>query len=170
MAQGRKKKPDSMKVVQGTFRSDRANPDKPGQAVDGLTAPPWLPEECVAHFLTIRDRMSVYKLDSASWTEAAAMIALRVSEIEDCNAIIAKEGRTYRSETVAGEVLNDAGKVEIQTKVMIKGHPAVSQRSEAMRHLQSLLSEFGLTPAAISKVSADGGNKKQEKDPWEKFG
>jgi P27 family predicted phage terminase small subunit len=161
MAQGRKKKPDSMKVVQGTFRSDRANPDAPNQDGDGLTVPEWLPEDCVAHFLTIRDRISVYNLDSASWTEAAAMIAMRVAEIEACNEIIANEGRTYRSETAT-----KGG----QVKVMIKGHPAVSQRSEAMRHLQSLLSEFGLTPAAISKVSANGGGGNEEADPWENFG
>lgn len=170
MGKGRKQIPDNMKVVKGTFRNSRSNPDKPESDAAGLLAPAWLPAECLEHFRTVKDRISVYNLDSASWTEAAALIALRLHEIETCNEIIAQEGRTYRSETASEKpIINGEGKPVFPVKVMIKGHPAVSQRNEAMRHLQSLLAEFGLTPAAISKVSTNGGGKK-EKDPWENFG
>ncbi len=168
---GRKRKPDHLKILEGTFRSDRANPDAPKAAKEGMQCPPWLPAECLEHFLTIKKRLGVYKLDSASWIEAAALIAMRIQEIEECNLTIEKEGRTYRSETV-GETIIDAetGEPRAMIKVMVKGHPAVAQKNEAMRHLQSLLSEFGLTPASIAKVGATPGKGGDKKDPWEEFG
>ena len=45
----------------------------------------------------------------------------------------------------------------------LEAGPEVGMRSEAMRHAQSLLSEFGLTPSARSKVSA---GKPQEVNPF----
>ena len=171
MAKGRKTKPDKFKVLEGTFRKDRANSAAPDADKDALAAPSWLPAESLEHFLTIKERISVYGLDSASWTEAAALIAMRITEIERLNAIIEAEGRTYRSETLAGDpVTTDDGLTVTPVKVMIKGHPAVGQRNEAMRHLQALLAEFGLTPASISKVGKSDGQGGKKKDPWESFG
>jgi phage terminase small subunit len=53
---------------------------------------------------------------------------------------------------------------------MIKGHQAVSQRNEAMHHLQSLLSEFGLTAASILKVAGLREGTEKSADPVEQFG
>ena len=61
---------------------------------------------------------------------------------------------------------DENGIVITPVKVMVKGHPAVGQRNEAMRHLQSLLAEFGLTPASISKVSVT--KKEEDKNDFAK--
>ena len=53
---------------------------------------------------------------------------------------IAHLGATYEAVTEAGAVMHRA-------------HPAVAQRADAARRVQSLLSEFGLTPSARAKVS-----------------
>ena len=164
MAKGRKTKPQNLKLLQGTSRADRVNKNAPKQDEDSLLPPHWLPEDCYTYFDVVKNRVSVYALDSASWTEAAALIAMRITEINECTEIIKEEGRTYISETI----INGDGD-EIINKKMIKGHPAVGQRNEAMRHLQSLLSEFGLTPASISKVSSIN-NKDSEDNPWNQFG
>lgn len=170
MARGRKKKPDKFKVLEGTFRADRANPFTPGEDSAGMMVPPWLPVDALEHFITIKDRLAVYKLDSASWTEAAALIAMRINEIEVCNRVIETEGRTYTSETIMEKpVIGTDGEPYYPVKRMVKGHPIVAQKNEAMRHLQSLLSEFGLTPAAIAKVGKKDGDT-GKKDPWESFG
>jgi P27 family predicted phage terminase small subunit len=66
-------------------------------------------------------------------------------------AIIEDTGRTYEQ---AGE----DGAVK-----MIRARPEVAMRNEAMRHAQSLLSEFGLSPSARSKVSA---GKPAEENPF----
>jgi P27 family predicted phage terminase small subunit len=166
---GRKRKPDQFKVLEGTFRKDRANPDTPASDKKGMEAPPWLPADCLEHFLTVKERISVYKLDSASWTEAAALIAMRINEIEVCNRVIEQEGRTYKSETGSETIIDPkTGEAKTLIKVMVKGHPIVAQKNEAMRHLQSLLSDFGLTPSAIGKVGSSGEGKKGS-DPWGEF-
>jgi P27 family predicted phage terminase small subunit len=152
---GRKPKAEHLKLLAGTNRKSRTNKNGPDPSKEGLQPPGWLPEDCHAWFSTIRDRISVFKLDSSSFTEAVAMVALRIRDIEACSEIIAREGRTYTTLSTTGQQV-------------AKAHPAVNQRSEAMRHLQSLLSEFGLTPSSISKVGVVAGEEK-EKDPWSKL-
>lgn len=152
MAKGRKNKPDNLKVLQGTFRKDRSNPDKPNSDEGELMAPDWLPKDCREYFETVKSRLAVYDMDSASWTETVCLIAMRIHEIKLCNEDIEIYGLTYTSD-----------------KGGIHGNPCVAQRSEAMRHLQSLCAEFGLTPASICKVGNTSG-KKKAKNPWEAFG
>ena len=67
-------------------------------------------------------------------TEKITLAALRMEEIGNFTETIEKEGAFY----AAGD--------------LVKRHPAVSQRDAAIRHLQSLLSDFGLDPASRSKV------------------
>ncbi len=54
---------------------------------------------------------------------------------------VARDGATYSAVTEAGATT-------------FRAHPAVAQRADAARRLQSLLSEFGLTPSARAKVQA----------------
>lgn len=164
---GRKQKPEHLKVLEGTFRKDRKNNDAPEKNQAPMTPPFWLPENCLCYFNVIKERMETHKLGSASWTEAAAALAIRIREIQDCNEIIAEQGSVYKSEIVSDKPeMNEQGVMHYPKKILIKGHPAVTQRSEALRHLQALLSEFGLTPASIGKTGVNLGNKKT-KDPWE---
>jgi P27 family predicted phage terminase small subunit len=155
MGKGRKPKNDRTKIIKGTFRPCRANKNAPDEDKNGMVAPSWLPADCLDHFQRVKKLVGVFNLDSASWTEAAAMIAMRIHEIETCNRVIEQEGRTYETISTSGDKL-------------FKGHPIVSQKNEAMRHLQSLLSEFGLTPAAIRRVGG-GDGKTKKKDPWAEF-
>ncbi|MFW5408271.1 phage terminase small subunit P27 family [Pectobacterium brasiliense] len=66
---------------------------------------------------------------------------------------IADEGRTYTVQTEGG--------------FLIKANPAVAMLADADRRFKSYLVEFGLTPAARSKVHVDGGEK--EEDPLNQF-
>lgn len=169
MGKGRKNIPEHLKVLKGTQRADRLNTNAPGPVNEKMQPPPWLPTDCHQRFFEFRDRISVLSMDSSSWADAAAILAMRVCEIEECTRIIEAEGRTYKSETTSSNpAIGTDGKPFFPIKIMVKGHPAVSQRNEAMRHFQSLLSEFGQTPASISKISVPGNDKKKEKDPWDK--
>lgn len=82
--------------------------------------------------------------------DALAMLASRLEEIEICTAVIEDAGRVY-------ETVNTAG------SAMIRARPEVGMRNEAMRHAQSLLNDFGLSPAARSKVQA---GKPAEENPF----
>lgn len=147
---GRKKKPSHLKAVQGTSRPDRDNPNEP-IASPGVAAAPELLSgrgaEIFAQLSAILEGMGIASPDDV---HALGMLAQRLEQIEVLTVQIEDGGYTYR--TSAG---------------LWKGNPAVVMRSDAMRHAQSLLSEFGLTPAARSKVSA---GKPVEQNPFAALG
>ena len=112
-----------------------------------MTAPEWLETAALPHFSTLLGRISALKLDSATYTEDLAMAATRVAEIEACNEEIKTRGRVI-------ETSKDEG------GSMLRANPAVAMRNEAMRHLQSLLAEFGLSPSSIGRASGAKTEKK----------
>ncbi|MBN9079658.1 MAG: hypothetical protein BGN87_18410 [Rhizobiales bacterium 65-79] len=143
---GRKRTPDRLKIVAGTDRPDRMNPTAPKPATDLPEAPEWLSTRGAEIFEQLVTIIGPMGIGSATDTAMLALAASRLEEVEICTAMIEDGGRTF----VSNMTYDDEGRIVSQ---QIKGHPAVAQRSEAMRHAQSLLSEFGLSPAARSKVS-----------------
>lgn len=157
---GRKRKPDHLKVVSGTARPDRMNPAAP-RAATALPAPPAsLSDAAAAHFRRVVSILDGMGIASASDIDALTTLALRLEEIDVCTVVIEDSGRFFTSAVE----YDDERRIVSQ---QIKGHPAVAQRSEAMRHAQSLLAEFGLTPAARSKVST---NVTKEENPFAALG
>lgn len=94
--------------------------------------------EIFAGLATILAGMGMASRDHAMMLYLAA---LRIEEVEQHQAMVEDLGYTFMATTTSGEV---------QPKI----RPEARLRSDAMRHLQSLLHEFGLSPASISKVSA----------------
>lgn len=149
MAKGRKKLPDQLKVVQGTFRKHRGK-TADSQDEASMVAPVGLSEAAQMHFETLRNRVAVLGLDSATYSEAMTLAAMRMAEIDECTAAIHEHGAVVLAPTTTGGEL-------------LRPNPAVAMRNEAMRHLQSLLAEFGLTPSSIGRVGAKKkGPEKQQ--------
>ena len=136
-----KKKPDHLKVIAGTARPDRMNPDAPAANLGTAEPPEWLSERAAEIFAQLSATIDGMGIASPDDQAALAMLASRIEEIEVCTAVIEDAGRTYCTTATSGDRL-------------VRARPEVSMRSEALRHAQSLLAEFGLTPAARSKVSA----------------
>ncbi|MBB6011888.1 P27 family predicted phage terminase small subunit [Aquamicrobium lusatiense] len=157
---GRKRTPDHLKVVAGTDRPDRMNPDAPKPAASMPEAPDWLSARGAEIFDQLVAIVGAMGIGSSSDAAMLALASSRLEEVEICTAMIEDGGRTF----VSNVTYDDQGRVASQ---QIKGHPAVAQRSEAMRHAQSLLSEFGLSPAARSKVSV---NTPDEQNPFAALG
>jgi P27 family predicted phage terminase small subunit len=142
---GRKRIPDHLKIIKGTAQKCRMNPDAP-VCDDELPRPPaWLSRDAVEHFAVLRTRIEGLGIASRTDTELLAVAAERMAEIDECGKLIADEGRLVQSGT------------------MIRTNPAVSQRNEAFRHLQSLLAEFGLTPSARAKIVVPKPKEKKNK-------
>lgn len=75
-------------------------------------------------------------------------------EVRYCMETIKREGWFYESETKTGTIM--------------RSHPAVGQMNEADRRLRAYLQDFGMTPAARTKVKGEeGGN--DPKDPLAGF-
>lgn len=154
MAGGRKRKPDHLKIVSGTDQPCRMNPDAPEPTKGQPIAPAWLSERATEIFVQIAGIVDGLGIGSPDFAPMLALLASRIEEVEICTVMIEDFGRTY-------ETMNATG------GTMIRSRPEVAQRNEAMRHAQSLLAEFGLSPAAIGKVSAGG---KRETNPFAALG
>ena len=149
-----KRLPDHLKILRGTARKDRLNPDAP-PANTGLAEPPeWLNERAAEIFQSLGAILLGMNIASPDDVAAQAMLASRLEEIEALSAVIDDLGRTYSTTATSGDRL-------------LRARPEVGLRNEAMRHAQSLLTDFGLTPAARSKVSA---GKPQEQNPFALLG
>jgi len=146
-----KRTPDHLKIVKGTAQKCRMNPDAPVAASGVATAPAWLSERASEIFAQISTTLDGMGLASPDDQLALSLLASRIEEVELMTAILEDGGRTYDQK-------DEKGKVRMR-----RAAPEVALRNEAMRHAHSLLAEFGLTPAARSKVSA---GKPKEENPF----
>lgn len=149
--------PSHLKVVRGTARKDRANPAEPQPelAPANVRPPAWIElsplakrawQELVPYLrgmgvLTRPDRV------------ALALLCEALADSVRARQQVNEEGSTY-------ETTNEHG------GRMVRKHPAVEVGGEAVRFAKVMLGEFGLTPAARSKVSRVEGAAKDPTSAW----
>lgn len=134
---GRKRKPSKLHLIQGTARPCRTNKKEPKAPEDVPRPAVDLDSRSAFWYGILVSRIQSLNVGSSADSEAVMLAATRLAEIEECDKKIAEYGRVYEHDG------------------LIKSNPAVGQRSEAARHLQSLLAEFGLSPASRAKVSVN---------------
>jgi P27 family predicted phage terminase small subunit len=137
----RPRKPSHLKLVSGTLRKHRENPDEPIATGDWPETPAWLSKSAAVIFLETCAKMAKLGTLSSEFSDAIAAYASSKDEVLIMTAVIEDLGATYRTTTATGDA-------------MFRRRPEVAMRSDAMKRAQSLRAELGLGPAAISKVSA----------------
>lgn len=151
---GRRPKPTHLKVVTGNPGKRKLNEDEPTPARE-IPSPP---EHLTGWGMLAWGRLTALLDDMGVLTVADVFALERLcdiyADILQLRNTIAEEGRTYTVQTEGG--------------FLIKAHPAVAMLADADRRFKSYLVEFGLTPAARTKVKVDGGNQKEE-DPLNQF-
>lgn len=160
------KKPTRLKLVTGTYRADRATPNEPQPARASAEPPPGLSAGALAawgRLFPVLHRMGVV-------TEADAAALARMCE---CCAEMqaATESLARPVLDLDGTEVAPAGSLTYTTRsasggVMVRTRPEVAARAAAERRFQHWLTQFGLTPAARSRVSAVG---EREKDPADEY-
>jgi P27 family predicted phage terminase small subunit len=136
----RPKKPSHLKTIEGTSRPDRENPNEP-KASGAVPVPPdHLSERESEKFLQLLGYITGMGIASAEDTDALANLASVLVEIEEDQVMLHSLGGPYY--------------VPNPENGMIRKHPAVDRIQTNRMRAQSLLGEFGLTPASRSKVSA----------------
>ena len=163
---GRKRKPKHLHLVQGTARKSRLNPNEPAPPVEPPRAPEWISRRASEWFGILRARLESMGMASAADTENLMIAALRLEEIELRDADIRENGAVYLKIEMLRIPALDDNPATVKPQKVWKSNPAVAQRSEAMRHLQALLADFGLSPASRGKVSAQ---PKPKKNSWADF-
>ena len=152
---GRRPKPTVLKLVAGNPGKRGINKKEPKPKREIPSCPAHLDDAgkvAWGRLVVLLDRMGVL-------TEADSFALERMvdcySDILQCRELIERDGRTYETTTMQGDTL-------------IKGNPAVGQLRAADSQFKSYLVEFGLTPAARSKVHATPDDD-DKKDPLSEF-
>ncbi len=162
MTAGRKVIPIGIKQAKGTHqpcRDRKTYTPSPRRPVP----PSWLNQRASAIFRHMTGRLGEVGQASATHTEALALLSCRMEEVERFDKMLNEyvdadgnkgNGYIYKTTNSFGDPV-------------LKEHPAVSLREKAARHVQSLLTEFGLTPASAQKV----GTRKpaKEKNEFDDF-
>jgi len=133
----RTRKPDNIKVLEGSFRKDLGTA-KELMLSQRAEIPEWVARRTQAYFDHVKELIAPFGHDSASFAEIIALTASRMVELEDYNLLIDLDGSV---------VPNAAG--------VLIAHPATKLRSEAARHLHTLLCELGLTPSSAGRLSKE---------------
>ena len=151
---GRKRTPDSIKEAKGTKRPDRTNPNPPKPKVGLPKAPNWLNDEAKSIFRSIAGYLDEMQLAFPAHVKMLSILSMRLEQIERLSQFLDNNGDTYES-------------INPKTgQTMVRAQPEVSLLSEAARHAQSLLAEFGLSPASMGKIQIPTS---RGEDPWEDF-
>ncbi|EAW9117700.1 phage terminase small subunit P27 family [Salmonella enterica] len=150
---GRRPKPGQLKVVAGNPGKRKINDKEPAPAREIPSPPSHLTDwgkVAWGRLTVLLDGMGVMTIADGLALERLCDIYADILQLRDT---IAVEGRTYTVQTEGG--------------FLIKANPAVAMLADADRRFKSYLVEFGLTPAARTKVKVDGGEK--EEDPLSQF-
>lgn len=147
--------PSKLKLLRGTDRKDRANPKEP--------QPPALPADAEPpEWLELSDLAKVAWRDIAPLLRSMRVLtqadAVALSLLCDALAGYVTAKQQVREE---GAVYWTAGKAPMR-----RAHPAVGIAGENSKFAKAMLSEFGLTPAARSRVSTSGEEKADPLAKW----
>ena len=139
---GRPRLPTAVKKLKGTLQPCRTNPEEP-------TLEPAVPEIDLAHLSPtaqkIWPQLSAILLNMGVLTEADGLALTAMAEafadMMDCKKLVLEQGRLLYMENANGNIT-------------IRANPLVGQAADAERRFWMWATQFGLTPASRSKVSA----------------
>jgi len=140
---GRKRKPAALKKLEGTFRPDRAKDNLEVPA--GLpTKPAWADTDPVASALYDQVATHCYKMGVGTDADglAFALLADQLSIYLRCRAEVAADGPLIDVEMASGVIQR-------------KTHPGLAQMNSSYGQIVKMMTEFGLTAAARTKVDAN---------------
>jgi P27 family predicted phage terminase small subunit len=167
---GRKKKPTVIKLVTGNPGRYPLNKKEPKPEAGCPEAPEWLSEKAKTAWPRVAQMlvdMGVLAVNDALGLEALCEAYAEVREARESLkkpiTLTDAEGNSY--EVAKGGELTyvTVGKFG----PMIRVRPEIAVISDADRRLRSLLSEFGMTPAARARVQVL--DDREEEDPLARF-
>lgn len=160
---GRPRKPSHLKLVAGTARKSRANPAEPKPKPGAPVPPPhlnsvalaaWVKQTTLLGGVGVLSTLDAFALERmcrcyADMTAAYASLALPVE-------VIGADGETLEQVAAPGSLTYIThGK----SGPMLRVRPELALIADLDRRLRGYLQDFGMTPAARSKVTAEMPDK-----------
>ena len=164
---GRKRKPTKLHLVHGTAQKCRINKNEPKPPDDLPRSAAELDSRESYWYGIVVSRIQLLGVASSVDSERVMMLAQDLAMLELHNQDIRERGRIYaKIDLVKLPPTKEHPAGEVKAQKTWKANPAVGQRSDCIRRINSMLSEFGISPASRPKVSASGKDAEQ-KTGWE---
>lgn len=148
----RPRKPTNLKILQGTYRPDRANPNEPKPEICIPTAPGFLADRALEEWNRIAPQLEKMGLLSQVDCMALAAYCAAVARLWQAEEQLKTEGLT---------VTNERGR-------RIK-NPLVDVANAAAKQISLFASQFGMSPSTRSSVKAKEPEKENPFAKFEKF-
>jgi P27 family predicted phage terminase small subunit len=151
---GRPPKPSGMKVLEGTNRADRTNPNEPRPPLIevGERPPAWLRNRLArAYWRELVPILSRARILALTDTTALVLLAKAYGRWRSYEDFLEANGETYET---GRPITSKEGDVVAATGKILRPRPEVAMRDKAEDRLVRLLIEFGMTPSARVRVSA----------------
>ena len=145
--------PTNLKVLRGTDRADRRARNEPRPAVAVPSCPTWLHREAKREWRRITPELVTLGLVSQIDRAALAAYCEAYAEWWEASRTIKAEGRYVTFTTKAGGDYTQL-------------HPAVGVKNNAIDRMRRFACEFGMTPAARSRVEAAEAEKDKPSNPF----
>ena len=155
---GRKPKPSGLKLITGTDRADRGNPDEPQPQPACPEPPDHLKAEARAEWTRVSHQLNA--LGILSEIDRAALGAYCQAYSRWVQAETALDRMADRDAMTHGLMIRTQGGNAIQ-------NPLVGTANKAMADMMRYAAEFGMTPSARSRIRAQGENSQY--DPTAEF-
>lgn len=146
----RPRKPTALKVVQGTSRKDRTNPNEPKVKTSIPSCPSHLNADAKREWKRITKELE--KMNLVSEFDRSALAAY-------CQA--------YGTWVEAERGIKQDGMISVTPNGLMVQSAWLQIRNKSLEQMHKYAVEFGFTPASRSKVSVV--EKETENDPLEKF-
>ena len=151
---GRKRKPEALKKLEGTFRKDRAQ-DSVTVPAGIPTKPAWTDHDPIASALYDQVAAHCYSMGVGTEVDSIgfALLSDQLSMYLRLRAVVNSEGLMVQSEGAQGQTKN-------------RPHPALAQMNISYSNIVKMMGEYGLTASARTKVDA---TKPIEIDSFDSF-
>jgi P27 family predicted phage terminase small subunit len=131
-------KPTELKILEGTYRADRAARNEPKPRVKIPSCPAWLQGEGRKEYFRV----------------ARLLMELRVITDADRTALAAY-AQQYQRWIDAEDMIRKSGILIKSPNGFLMQNPCLPIANTALKNMQRLMSEFGLTPASRTRISAE---------------
>lgn len=153
MPGGRPPKPSNLRRLQGNPGKRPLPAREPTPPAGEIKPPSWLKGKGRAAWRRLLPLLESMRVMTPADCEALALGCDALGEYVELRDIIRRGGRTYQTTTQSGAI-------------MYRTRPEVALAADAWRKADHILSAFGLTPSARSKVQTVA---EIQRDPFEEF-
>lgn len=151
MTAGRKPKPTALKLIQGTYRPDRANLNEPKPKAGIPPCPKFLQGDARKQYRKTAKKLLKIGLMTELDDMALAMLCQAWAEYLEATDQVKKSGMLVKSPN-GFPVLN----------------PYLTAANQALKKVRALLTEFGMTPGSRSRISAAAAADESDNE-WAKL-